>query len=159
MMDHGHDTGEGPYTGNYLDYLLTNRTFTDGAVAAAVRSLIPAVERCTAGRPVRILDAGTGAGGALLELKGLCDRHDHGGTVLAVDTDHAAVELAHKQTDGVDGLDIRAADLRDAAAIAVSTGEKFDLIWSSDVIWPVTFDDPGGVVDELCRALVPGGRA
>lgn len=157
MMDHSHDTGEGPYTGNYLDYLLTNRDFTATAVAAAVRSLTPAAEHCAAGRPVRILDAGTGAGGALPELKGLCDHHDHGGSVCAVDSDHAAVELAHKQTDGVGDLDIRAADLRDAAAIAVSTGEKFDLIWSSDVIWPVTFEDPGGVVEELCRALVPGG--
>ncbi|OLT54314.1 hypothetical protein BJF89_16930 [Corynebacterium sp. CNJ-954] len=156
-MTDWHDTGDGPNTDNYLDYLLTNRTFTAGAVAAAVASLGPAVERCAAGRPVRVLDAGTGAGGALPELDSLCDTRDHGGTVLAVDIDRAAVDLAREVAEGSEHVDVRVGDVRDIAAVAAATGQTYDLIWSSDVIWPGTFDEPADIVDAFSRILAPGG--
>ncbi|WP_312976882.1 class I SAM-dependent methyltransferase [Corynebacterium sp.] len=166
MTDHS-DTGEGPYTGNYLDYLLTNRNFTAPAVAGAVSVLTaPVIARSVStGQPVRILDAGTGAGGALPELSGLAAEVPEGGTVLAVDVDGSAVALARQQIAALHDtgasagvrVDLRVADLRGVAAEAALTGQFFDLIWSSDVIWPEAFDDPEGVVSELSRALAPGG--
>ncbi|GAB2505368.1 class I SAM-dependent methyltransferase [Nocardiopsis aegyptia] len=54
-------------------------------------------------------------------------------------------------------LDLRVADLRDVAGEASTDGRGFDLIWSSDVVWPATFEDPAGIVRTLVRALAPGG--
>ncbi|WP_422771461.1 class I SAM-dependent methyltransferase [Plantactinospora sp. WMMC1484] len=152
------DTGAGPDTRGYLDYLLTNRNFTAPAVAAAVASITPEIS----GRPLRVLDAGTGAGGALPELIALVRAAGGpGGTVVAVDVDERAVEVAGRQLGdlnlGAAPVDLRVADLRDVAAGAVTSGERFDLIWSSDVVWPTTFDNPAEVVQTLAGALVPGG--
>ncbi|ASR39237.1 hypothetical protein BAY61_13115 [Prauserella marina] len=145
------EAGAGPDTSGYLEYLRTNRDFTAPAVAAAVSAMMPGVR----GRPLRVLDAGTGAGGALPELAGLV-RAAGGGTVLAVDADDRAVEAARLWADDK-AIDIRVADLRDVAAEAEATGEGFDVIWSADVVWPATFDDPSAVVRVLADALNPGG--
>ncbi|RKS09174.1 methyltransferase family protein [Nocardiopsis sp. Huas11] len=148
------DTGAGPDTSRYLDYLLTNRRFTAPAVSAAVASIaLP-----EPGRPLRVLDAGTGAGGALPELIDLA--RPSAGTVVAVDVEARAIDAARERIGGAStepGVDLRVADLREVAAEAVADGRGFDLIWSSDVVWPATFEDPAGVVGALAEALAPGG--
>lgn len=153
------DTGAGPDTSGYLNYLLTNRDFTASAVASAVKSLAP---KLPPGRGARVLDAGTGAGGALPELVALA-RSDpnRAGAVMAIDIDARAVETAKVQL-GEAGLadapvEFRVADLREIADEAASTGKRFDVIWSADVVWPATFDDPGAVAAALAGCLTPGG--
>ncbi|MQA11640.1 MAG: methyltransferase domain-containing protein [Pseudonocardiaceae bacterium] len=140
-----------------MDYLLTNRDFTAPAVAAAIGVLGVDVTD----RPVRVLDAGTGAGGALRDLAGLVRRAGNGeGTVRAIDIDARAVELASSQIADAQldhSVDLYVADLRDVAAEAAAAGRGFDVIWSADVVWPATFDDPATVVRDLAGALVPGG--
>ncbi|MDA2811120.1 methyltransferase domain-containing protein [Nocardiopsis sp. RSe5-2] len=142
--------GTGPDVSGYVDYLVTNRDFTAPAVAAAITALaVPERDR-----PLRILDAGTGGGGAvpgLLRLLG-----PGSGSVLAIDADARAVAAASGRVSDP-RAQIRVADLRDVAADAAGHGGPFDLIWSSDVIWPVTFDDPAAIVAELAGALAPGG--
>lgn len=143
------DTGEGPDTSRYVHYLITNRNFIAPAVSAAIRAI-----DLNGRGALRILDAGTGAGGA---LTGLLDLLDPGqGTITAIDTDSRAVGLAARSTDD---RRVRAlqADLREVAAAPADCGGPFDLIWASDVVWPATFDDPGQVVAELAGALTPGG--
>lgn len=148
----GTDTGVGPETRGYLDYLRTNRDFTAPAVAAAVETItLGATDR------PRVLDAGTGAGGALPELVKLVRGE---GVVVAVDLDERAVGAARSVVDDQrwdDIVDVRVADLHDVAAEAVRTGERFDAIWSSDVVWPASFGDPSAVVRTLAGALAPAG--
>lgn len=147
--DSGADTGDGPDTSRYVHYLITNRDFIAPAVSAAIR----AIDISKAG-VLRILDAGTGAGGALPGLLGRLG--PSGGGITAVDADSRAVGLATRST-----IDRRVcalvADLRDVATAPAEFGGPFDLIWCSDVVWPATFDDPAQVVSELVGALSPGG--
>lgn len=133
---------------DYVDYLITKRD----AVAAAVSAAISAIE--LPGRPRRILDAGTGAGGALPPLLSIADPDT--GQVLAIDVDPRAVALAREHTDDP-RADVRVGDLRKVAAAPAENAGPFDLIWASDVVWPVTFTDPGQVVAGLAGALAPGG--
>jgi SAM-dependent methyltransferase len=152
------DTETGPDTSRYVDYLVTNRDFTAPAVAAAVA----AIDLTESSRPVRVLDAGTGAGGALRGLAALSvsTGRDEEGAVVAVDLDTRAIEVARRQVDDPQCerlIDLRVADLREVAREASATGDLFDLVWSSDVVWPATFDDPAGIVRALADALVPGG--
>lgn len=151
------DTGGGPDTSGYLTYLRTNRDFTAPAVAAAIRS----IEVDEPDRPLRVLDAGTGAGGALRELAAWVRATGPSGqgTVTAIDVDERAVEAARSELDPdvAELIDIQVADLHEVASQAASTGNRFDLIWSSDVVWPATFDDPAAVVRALTGALTPGG--
>ncbi len=147
------DTGAGPDTSGYLDYLTTNRGFTAPAVEAAVAS----IALVDPGRPTQVLDAGTGAGGALPALAQLADAFGSGGTVLAVDRDARAVEVARSQTPDLASVELRVGDLREVAAEASSNGGTYDVIWSSDVIWPATFEDPSAVVRELADALASRG--
>lgn len=154
----GSDSREGADTSGYLDYLLTNRDFSAPAVAAAISTLQPGVSD----RGMRVLDAGTGAGGALPELVALVRGAGHRqGAVVAVDVDARAIEVARCHLDDLhldeDFVDLRVADLRVVAAEAAETGERFEVIWSSDVVWPATFDDPAAVVEALVGALVPHG--
>lgn len=121
-------------------YLLTNRDFCAPAVAQAVAVLeLP--------RGARILDAGTGAGGALRPLAAAAG---HAGSVLGVDLNPAVVALANRHAGEL--AELRAADLLDVLAT-----EEFDAIWASDVVWPGNFDDPGAVVAAMMAALRPGG--
>lgn len=150
------DTAAGPDTGRYLDYLRTNRDFTAEAVGAAVATLDPG----DLGRPLRILDAGTGAGGALPGLAGLVRRAARRGSVLAVDLDARAVDAAAQVVDQLvlaAWVELRTADLHQVAGEARISDQRYDLVWSSDVGWPATFEDPAEVVATLAGALVPGG--
>lgn len=123
-------------------YLVTNRDFCVPAVAAAV-----AVAALNLQAGARVLDAGTGAGGALAPLAAAVG---HSGSVLGVDLNPGVVALAADHAWGA--ADLRTANLRD-----VLTHETFDVIWASDVVWPGNFDDPGAVVTAMLGALRPGG--
>ena len=150
------DTGAGPEVSGYVEYLLTNRDFTAPAVAAAVGTITVGARDLAP----RVLDAGTGAGGALPGLVRLVRAVGRGnGQVVAVDLDERAVEVARAVLDDVamERVDLRVADLREVAAEAAAADERFDVIWSSDVIWPATFEDPAAVVQALTAALAPGG--
>jgi 2-polyprenyl-3-methyl-5-hydroxy-6-metoxy-1,4-benzoquinol methylase len=152
----GNDSGAGPDTSRYVDYLVTNRRFSAPAVSdaiAALAELAPSVPD----RPLRVLDAGTGAGGALPGLLALA--RPSGGTVVAVDVDARAVDAAGSHVDhsAASALDLRTADLLEVAGKARAEGRGFDVIWSSDVVWPATFDDPADIVRVLAGALAPGG--
>ena len=78
---------------------------------------------------------------------------------MAVDLDERAVEVAREVLGDMarERVDLRVADLREVAAEAAAADERFDVIWSSDVIWPATFEDPAAVVQALAAALAPGG--
>lgn len=121
-------------------YLVSNRNFCAPTITGAVAALaLPA--------GARVLDAGTGAGGALPVLAAAVG---HTGSVLGVDLNPAVVALAAEHAG--EGADLRAADLREVLAT-----ERFDAIWAGDVVWPGNFDDPGAVVEEMVAALHPGG--
>ncbi|OUZ07631.1 hypothetical protein BHE97_16145 [Aeromicrobium sp. PE09-221] len=143
----------GPDTSRYVDYLLMNREFTASVVEAAVGS----IDLIETRRPLRVLDAGTGAGGALLPLARRVEAAGGDGAVLAVDADERAIETARVHAGDQQAVDLQIADLRDVAAEASQAGGVYDLIWSSDVIWPATFDDPATIVRELADALASRG--
>ncbi len=147
------DSGAGPDTSRKIDYLALNRRFTAEVIEQAVSALAPQSD----GR-LRVLDAGTGAGGALPELIALARAGR--GSVLAVDLDAEAVEVAraHVVALGAEQMaEVRIADLREVAQAAASSGGRFDVIWAADVVWPASFGDPATVVSELAGALAPGG--
>ncbi|MGO2312943.1 methyltransferase domain-containing protein [Brachybacterium tyrofermentans] len=141
------DANAGP---DYVDYLITKRA----AVAPAVAAAIDGIDLPDQRRAPRILDAGTGAGGAVPDLVRLLGPAD--GTIVPVDVDPRAVDLARGHC-GDPRVEVRLGDLREIAAAPSAHGGPFDLIFASDVIWPVTFPDPGEVVAELAGALRPGG--
>lgn len=132
-------------------YLRTNRDF----VAAAVDEAVASLELREGGR---VLDAGTGAGGALPPLA-----HAVGmaGTVLAVDLNPAVVALAaeHAAQAGIaDWTTVRDGNVADVLAYAAAAPDKaFDAIWAADVVWPGNFDDPADIVGQMALALRPGG--
>lgn len=132
-----------------VPYLLANRAFVAPAVEQAVGAMdLP-------GR-TRLLDAGTGAGGGLAALARAAGARAR---VLAVDHDPDVLELAraHARAEGVaDRVEVRAADLVDVLDEAAS-GDGFDAIWASDVVWPGNFDDPRALVARAAAALRPGG--
>lgn len=139
---------EGPDVSGYLNYLRTNRAFSSPAVAAAVDSLLPPTP------PARVLDAGTGAGGALPHLARYAG---DGIPVTAVDLDERAVEQAraYVQEHGIqDRVQLRREDV---LALADEHPAAFDIIWASDFVWPGTFEDPAAIVIRLARALTSGG--
>ncbi|QUX27686.1 class I SAM-dependent methyltransferase [Nocardiopsis akebiae] len=133
-----------------IPYLLANRAF----VAPAVERAVGAMD--LTGR-TRLLDAGTGAGGGLVALARAAGPRAR---VLAVDRDPDVLDLAreHARSEGVsDRVEVRAADLVDVLDEAAGSGDGFDAIWASDVVWPGNFDDPGDLVARAARALRPGG--
>lgn len=147
------DTGAAPDVSRKIDYLALNREFTAGVMGPAVSALTPERDG-----PWRVLDAGTGTGGALPELIELA--RGSGGSVLAVDLDADAAEVARTLTvtlDAGDLAEVRVADLREVVREARASGELFDVIWAADVVWPAAFGDPDAVVAELAGALAPGG--
>lgn len=133
------------------DYLLTNRDFVAPAVAEAVSSL-------GLGAGARVLDAGTGAGGA---LPALARAVGPGGEVHAIDLNPAVAALASDHAAGAgiaDTVTVRTGDIRQVLAEAAD-GVGFDAVWTSDVVWPGNFDDPGELVRRMAAALRPGGVA
>lgn len=121
-------------------YLTTNRDFCAPVVGAAVGAL--GIEPGT-----RVLDAGTGAGGALAPLAAAVGPT---GSVLGVDLDPAVVALAAERAGP--GVDVRAGD-----ALAVLAEQPVDLVWASDVVWPGNVDDPAATVAALLAGVRPGG--
>ncbi|OCC14035.1 class I SAM-dependent methyltransferase [Streptomyces sp. PTY087I2] len=133
-----------------VSYLLSNRAFMAQAVQQAVDTLDLAGRR-------RLLDAGTGAGGALppLALAGGPDA-----LVLGVDAHHDALTLAdtHATEKGVASqVSFKEADLLDVLGEAGAAGGTFDAIWASDVVWPGNFEDPAEAVALMAQALAPDG--
>jgi tRNA A58 N-methylase Trm61 len=134
-----------------IAYLTTNRNFLAPAFAQAVAALdLP--------DGARVLDAGTGAGGALPPLARAVGP---GGSVVAIDLNPATVAIAadYAAQAGLAGnVTLQTADLTDLlTAAAAPSGERFDAIWASDVVWPGNFADPAATVSLFAQALKPGG--
>lgn len=134
-----------------LALLTTSRDFFAPTVARAIASLHLADS-------ARILDAGTGAGGA---LRPLAQAVGANGSVLAVDRDPTLVDVARdyiEETETADRVTVEAGDLIEVLADAATAQEKaFDMIWAADVIYPVYFAEPADVVQRMAQALRPGG--
>lgn len=128
-------------------YLTTNREFMAPAVADAITSL-------DLREGARILDVGTGGGGALPPL---VTAAGSSGTVLAVDLDPGVIALARKHAE-LAGVGPRITfQVGDILEILAASAEKFDAIWASDVVWPGNFDDPRLAVATMAGALRAGG--
>jgi SAM-dependent methyltransferase len=132
-------------------YLTTNRDFLAPAVAQAVASLkIP--------DGARVLDMGTGAGGAIPPL---AQAAGPTGTVLAIDLNPAVIALARRHAAQAEAAATATVQTRDATDVLADTAATpdtaFDAIWTGDVVWPGNFDDPGQVVRLMAQALKPGG--
>lgn len=131
--------------------LVTSRDFLAPAVDRAVAAL-----RLPAG--AWVLDAGTGAGGA---LPALARAAGAAGRVRAVDLDPglAPVAAAHVDRAGMTArVVVETADLLtvlDTAATDPAGG--FDAIWAGDVVEPGVFVDPAATVAAMARALRPNG--
>ncbi|MEV3963351.1 class I SAM-dependent methyltransferase [Nocardia sp. NPDC050193] len=128
----------------FRTYLLANREFMAPLVAAAVAELgIPA--------GARVLDVGTGAGGALPALAST------GARVEAIDLAPGVVALAREYANEsavAENVSVRQVDLHDVLA---TEGDGYDAIWAGEVIWPGNFDDPAAVTAGLAGLLKPGG--
>lgn len=92
---------------------------------------------------LRILDAGCGTGGMLLELR-------NRGTVVGIDASEDAVRFASSR---------RAAPLAraDIASLPFRTG-SFDLVTSFDVLYHLNVRDDEAALAEIGRVLRPDGR-
>ncbi len=142
------DRASHPHGQAYLDYLDAWRAFIAPTVQAAIADLdVP--------QGGAVLDAGTGTGSALPALAGAVGPS---GSVLGIDRDAAAVSHARDHVRAVglsSSVELLTADFMDVVA---SRADAFDLIWTSDVIWPGVFSDPADTVRRTMRALKPGGR-
>jgi SAM-dependent methyltransferase len=134
-----------------IAYLTTNRNF----LAAAVAQAVAALDLPDGGR---VLDAGTGAGGA---LPSLARAVGPGGSVVAIDLNPTTIGMAadYAAQAGLDGrVTLETVDLTDLlTAAGAPSGERFDAIWASDVVWPGNFVDPAATVALFSQALKPGG--
>ncbi|WP_162322098.1 class I SAM-dependent methyltransferase [Nesterenkonia haasae] len=110
----------GPDTSRYEEYLVLNRAFT----APAVHEAITSIELSLTGTPLRILDAGTGAGGALPALA-VRAQESGAGCVTAIDLDPRAVTAARNYVDQQDrqnAVEVREGDLLQLAEQASEDG-------------------------------------
>lgn len=132
------------------DYLVTNRDFMAPAVEQAIGLLDLNAAR-------RVLDVGTGGGGALPVLARATGPD---GLVVGVDRHPGVIALAarHAERAGVRArTNLVAADVDDVLTEAAALGGSFDAIWAGDVVWPGNFTDPGALVRRFVPALAPGG--
>lgn len=121
-------------------YLRTNRDFSTPVVAAAVAALDL--------RPgARVLDLGTGAGGALAPLAAAVGS---AGSVLGVDLNPAVAALAADHAPA--GVQVRVGD-----GLQVLAAAPVDLVWACDVVWPGNFEDPAAATTSLLEGVRPGG--
>lgn len=136
---------------SFLTDLTTGRDFLAPAVECAVMSLNLAIG-------ARVLDAGTGGGGALPPLVRAVGTT---GSVLAVDRNPTIVALASDYVDKmgiVDRVTVQLGDIIEVLTDAATAPEKaFDVIWAADVVYPVYFEEPAEVVRRMVQALRPGG--
>lgn len=131
--------------------LVTLRDLRARAVERAVGSL-----RLPAG--AWVLDAGTGAGGALPWLARAAGK---AGRVHAVDLDPAAVLEARSFRDRHaerDQIRVEHADVVDVVRTAATDpAGGFDVIWAADLVDTAHFRDPATAVATLTQALRPHG--
>lgn len=131
-------------------YLICNRTFLGPAVAEAIQLLSPPVGG-------RVLDAGTGGGGALGPLAASVGEQ---GVVVAADRDPAVLNAAARYLGDLDpalGSRVRFVEADLAAEGLSVAGGPFDLVWAADVIWAGNVGDPVAAVGRLVDHLAPGG--
>ena len=134
----------------FHDYLVTNRDFMAPAVEQAIDTLDLSAAR-------RVLDVGTGGGGALPALVRVAGPE---ALIVGVDLQPGVIELAarHAEQAGVrSAVNLVAAAVADVLAEAAALGGTFDAVWASDVVWPGNFADPGDLVRRFVPALAPGG--
>lgn len=145
---------------SFVTYLTTARDFLAPVVEQAVASL-----DLVAG--ARVLDVGTGGGGALPPLVRAVGT---AGNVLAIDLQPEVVTIASNYAEkaGIaDQVTIQVGDVVDVLADAATAPEKaFDAIWAADVILPGTpgvpgipgaFEEPADIVRQMIQAVRPGG--
>lgn len=134
-----------------LVHLTTCRDFLAPVVEHAVMSLNLAPG-------ARVLDVGTGGGGALPPLVRAVGTT---GSVLAVDNHSTILTLAsdHAEQAGIaDRVTFQLGDIAEVLANAATAPEKaFDAIWAGDVVYPVYFEEPADIVRRMAQALRPGG--
>jgi SAM-dependent methyltransferase len=92
--------------------------------------------------PVRILDVGTGAGGALFVLARWAGQRGLVPEVMGVDHDPAIAELARQRVRGLPGFEVRQADAR---SLPFEDG-SFDVATSSLLLHHL---DPAGALQHL----------
>ncbi|MDQ3761421.1 MAG: class I SAM-dependent methyltransferase [Actinomycetota bacterium] len=136
---------------SFLAQLTIGREFYAPAVERAVASL-----NLAAG--ARVLDAGTGGGGAIPPLARAVGAT---GSVLAVDRDPTLAALASdyaKEAENADRVTVQVGDIIKVLADASTAPENsFDAIWAADVVYPVYFAEPADVIRQMAQALRPGG--
>lgn len=102
----------------------------------------------------RVLDAGCGPGGVLpLLAAGVAP----GGAVFGLDSSLPHVERARKLAHArgiAEAVTVEVADLRAELPVASAS---CDAVWTADVLYPDTVDDPAAVTVRLARTLTPGG--
>lgn len=140
-----------PVDSGFINYITTSRAFIAPVVEQAVASLcIPS--------GARVLDMGTGGGGALPPLARAAGRT---GSVLGVDQEPklAAMASDYAAQEGLaDQVTVRVGDIVEVLAEAAAAPENaFDAIWASDVIVPGIVDKPSDIVRQLFHAVRPGG--
>lgn len=135
------------------NHLVASRDYLSPVVSQAVHTL-----RLPAG--AWVLDAGTGAGGALPPLARAVGS---AGRVRAVDLDPDTAALAAEHAARIDGrgsgrVSVESGDVLDVlddAAFEPHGG--FDAIWAGDLLCPDTVADPAATVAAMAKSLRPGG--
>lgn len=148
VPDTTHDATDGGGLPPVLEaYLLSHR----GAMAPVIAEAVGALDLPPEGT---VLDAGTGAGGALATLASAAPR----GRVRGVDVDPRVLALAAREIEHHDlgeRVDLRAVDV--ATALADPPTGGFAAIWSSELLWPGNVGVPGDTVAAMASVLAPGG--
>lgn len=98
---------------------------------------------------MRVLDVGSGLGGASMHLAAR-----HGASVLGLDVSEAMVEISNERRaeTGIHGVHFARADVRRAPLDPAS----FDLVWTRDCI--LYLADKSLVWERVSRCLRPGGQ-
>lgn len=131
--------------------LATSRDYFAPVVEHAIMSL-----KLVSG--ARVLDVGTGGGGALPPIARAVGMT---GSVLAIDKDSTILALASdyaEQAGITDRVTLQPVDLIEVLVDAGTTPENsFDAIWAADVLYPIYFKEPADTVRKMAKALRPGG--
>lgn len=110
--------------------------------------------RLLAGRPVRLLDVGTGGADLPRRLLRWAERDGGGLEVVAIDPDARAIAFA-RGLPAVPGLELRQA----ATGDLVAGGERFDVVVSNHVLHHLTARELGAILADSEALLAPGGVA